>query len=224
MSGRSPLTGEVEALVRVSAALAARDDGALDRALAAARTRANETAVEEVLLQSCLFLGYPIALNGFVRWRALEEDSGTGGTSSGDRAETPDDPLAWPGELAGWAARGATVCRTVYGGQYPALRENVRKLHPELERWMVVEGYGKVLGRPGLALPVRELCIAAILAVLETPRQLYSHLRGALNAGAAAAEVEAALEIAASFATAEAARSAAEIWREVADRFSAPRR
>jgi hypothetical protein len=50
---------------------------------------------------------------------------------------------------------------------------------------MIVEGYGKVLGRPGLdAGDVRELCIVALLAVAGRAAQLYSHLRGALNAGA----------------------------------------
>ena len=83
----------------------------------------------------------------------------------------------------------------MYGGQYERLRRNVRDLHPDLERWMVVEGYGKVLGRPGLDLATRELCIAALLAVLNTPRQLYSHLRGALNAGASPEEVEETLKL-----------------------------
>ena len=53
--------------------------------------------------------------------------------------------------------RGEEVCRTVYGGQYEGLRRNVRDLHPDMERWMVVEGYGKVLGRPGLD-PQRRRC------------------------------------------------------------------
>ena len=49
---------------------------------------------------------------------------------------------------------------------------------------MLAEGYGKVLGRPGLALEVRELCIVAILAGQDAAPQLYAHLRGALNVGA----------------------------------------
>jgi 4-carboxymuconolactone decarboxylase len=65
-----------------------------------------------------------------------------------------------------------------------------------MERWMVVEGYGKVLGRPQLDLPTRELCIVALLAVLGMPRQLHSHLRGALNAGATLEEVEVAMRTA----------------------------
>jgi 4-carboxymuconolactone decarboxylase len=58
---------------------------------------------------------------------------------------------------------------------------------------MIVEGYGKVLGRPGLDLARRELCIVAACAASGQNRQLHSHLLGALNAGASAAHVGAAL-------------------------------
>jgi 4-carboxymuconolactone decarboxylase len=137
--------------------------------------------VEEALLQSYLFLGYPVALNAIRDWREI----------SGAR---PLGPTADDWEE--WKSKGEEVCQAVYGGQYARLRSNVRALHPDLERWMVVEGYGKVLGRPGLDLSTRELCIGALLAVLGTPRQLHSHLRGALNAGATPEEVEAMLDIA----------------------------
>ena len=66
---------------------------------------------------------------------------------------------------------------------YERLRQNVRRLHPALDAWMVVEGYGKVLGRSGLDLPRRELCIVAACAASGQDRQLHSHLHGALNVG-----------------------------------------
>lgn len=170
-----------EALVRLSAALAGGDGERLEGALDRARGTVPDREVEEALLQSYLFLGYPAALNALARWRRRVP----GAAASLDEV----GPGSWP-------ERGSRVCRVVYGGQYEGLRENVRELHPEMEQWMVVEGYGKVLGRPGLELKRRELCIVAILAVLDAPRQLYSHLRGALHAGAASEEVEAALEVA----------------------------
>ncbi len=178
--------GEVrEILVRVSAALASRDRGRLERALARAAEGAPADAVEEALLQSYLFLGYPVALEGFALWRAV----------SGGKA-APASEGSRRGSWEGWRKRGARVCETVYGSQYGRLRDNVRRLHPDLEEWMVIEGYGKVLGRPGLGLVERELCIVALLAVLDAPRQLHSHLRGAVNAGAEPAEIDAALEAA----------------------------
>lgn len=198
----APLTPGEEALVALSAALAARAVAVLDAAMDAAAAHADPVEVEEVLLQSYLFLGYPAALNGFARWR---EHSGRPAPEP-----TPD--------AASWEERGAAVCRTVYGGQYEGLRANVRRLHPDMERWMVNEGYGKVLGRPGLGLATRELCIAALLAVLDAPRQLYSHLRGALNAGADERQVVRALAVAGAMSDDEARNRAADTWAAVQSR------
>ncbi len=186
----------------LSATLAARDPAALGEALDRAEDRAEGSEVEEVILQSYLFLGYPAALNAFALWREA-----TGRVA---------DSL--PQDAGPWSERGAAVCQAVYAGQYAGLRANVRRLHPDMERWMVEEGYGKVLGRPGLDLATRELCIAALLAVLDAPRQLYSHARGALNVGATAEAVERALELAAEVSDEGARVRAAEIWAAVRQR------
>src|SRR5947199_4149212 len=66
---------------------------------------------------------------------------------------------------------------------YSRLRYNIRALHPLLDHWMISEGYGKVLSRPGLDLARRELCIVAACASTGQDRQLHSHLHGALNVG-----------------------------------------
>lgn len=204
----SALDEKVTALVRTSAAVAAWTLGWAKRGdvrwtLVVAQEAAPPEAVEEALLQSYLFLGYPAALNALGLWREV----------SGREA----DPAS-PWEPATWEERGGEVCRTVYGGQYDGLRDNVRRLHADMERWMVVEGYGKVLARPGLALVERELCIAAILAVTGWSAQLYSHLRGALNAGADEEQVEEALELALAMADERAATSARRTWDRVRGR------
>jgi 4-carboxymuconolactone decarboxylase len=160
------------ALVELAAAIGTRDAFAVDAALAAASRDATAAAVEEVILQSHLFVGFPDVLEALTRWRAL----------SGAPA-----PAAAAGDDAGWMERGETVCATVYGESYARLRANVQALHADLDHWMVHGGYGRVIGRAGLALRVRELCIAALLATWNAPRQLHSHLRGALNAGGAGA-------------------------------------
>ena len=84
---------------------------------------------------------------------------------------------------------------------------------------MLVEGYGKVLGRPGLALVMRELCIVATLAVTGASKQLHSHLRGALNIGALPADVETALAEAERFVDEEARGAAAALWKTVKERY-----
>ena len=189
--------------MRLSAALATRSESRIGVALAEAVQDGEPGQVEEALLQSYLFLGYPAALNGFRLWRDV----------SGRPAPPPN-----PEAPMSWEDRGPDVCKTVYAGQYEQLRANIRGLHPDMERWMIVEGYGKVLGRPGLSLEMRELCIVAMLAVLNAPRQLYSHLRGALNAGADLAGVDAALGEAEHFAGPAAAAVATQVWREVLER------
>lgn len=88
---------------------------------------------------------------------------------------------------------------------------------------MVVEGYGKVLGRPGLSLAVRELCVVALLVHQDAGPQLYAHLRGALNAGASELEVESALALALEGSDRDAGAAAREIWQEVRGRWSGKR-
>jgi len=129
--------------------------------------------VDEVLLQSYLFAGFPRTLNAAGIWREL---SGTPAPAG--------DVLASVEYAPTWTAAGEAACRTVYGPVYQTLRDNVRALHPALDTWMVVDGYGKVLSRPALGLLLRELCIVAACAASTQRPQLRSHLRGALNCGA----------------------------------------
>ena len=81
---------------------------------------------------------------------------------------------------------------------------------------MIVEGYGKVLSRPGLDLMRRELCVVAACAASEQDRQLLSHLHGALHAGATPRQVGAALDALDGICTADAVRRARMLWAKVA--------
>lgn len=159
---------------------------------------------EELILQSYLFAGFPRTLNAAREWRR----------ASG-RAAPSGDPDAAPERAPEWARRGEVTCARVYGPMYERLRVNIRDLHPALDAWMIVDGYGKVLSRPGLDLRRRELCIVAVCAVLLQDRQLHAHLHGALNAGASVAEVEETLALASSRVDAEAARRFRLLWDRV---------
>ncbi len=187
--------------------MAARDDEALDAALAEALDSESPEAMEETLLQSYLFVGYPLALGALARWRRM-------------RGGPPPEPREEDWEA--WRRRGARVLRAVYGEQHEALRRNVRHLHPEMERWMVTEGYGKVLGREGLSLVERELNVVALLTVLRTPVQLYSHLRGALAVGARAENVEEVLGEACDFLEPPGREEAWKTWKRVMERKERP--
>jgi 4-carboxymuconolactone decarboxylase len=152
--------------------------------------------VEELLIQSYLFSGFPRALNAAREWRRLAPQAEHGE----DAADTD--------RAAEWRARGEATCAAVYGPMYGKLRQNVFDLNPALDAIMVADGYGKVLGRPGLDLPRRELCIVAACAATGQDRQLHSHLHGALNVGVSVEALGAALDALAPSLGAERSRSA----------------
>ena len=191
-------------LVRLAAVVAAGDDAAVRAAALAAAPVVPPVWAEELLLQSYLFCGFPRALNAMREWRRAS------GAAAADA-----DADATAETLDAWRTRGEATCETVYGRFYPGLRRNVRALHPALDAWMVVDGYGKVLSRPGLDLARRELCVVAACAATRQERQLHSHLHGALNAGASPSAVSAALAEAGAFLSAADARSYDLLWQRV---------
>lgn len=176
-------------LIRLAAASCAGSEAEVRSAMAAAHAAdADPTQVEEVILQSYLFAGFPRGLNAAREWRRI----------SGRVAPLEDADPQFP-SLEAWRARGEATCEVVYGPFYGKLRQNIRALHPALDSWMIVEGYGKVLSRPGLDLGRRELCVVAACAAQRQDRQLHSHLHGALHAGASAQDVEETLATIADF-------------------------
>jgi len=214
---RAGLDPPTAALVRVAAALAEGKIAVLQQRLAAARVAAvPDLWIEELLLQSLLVVGYPLALVAFGVWR---EVAGLGAGAK-EGAEQPDgaaEQLAHE-DWEAWARRGADVCKAVYGRAYHKLLLNLRALHPALEDLVLVDAYGKVIGRPGLDLKRRELCTVATIAVLGAAQQLHSHLRGALNTGATRGEVEAVLAVIDGDLDAERRRSAHVQWEDVRQR------
>ncbi len=175
-------------LVQIAAAIAGADERTTRSVMESAVGRADPAAVDEVILQSYLFAGFPRTLNAARTWRAVS------GICAPDR-----DPSAELANGSDWVARGEETCATVYGESYDLLRDNVRALHPALDSWMITDGYGKVLSRPGLDLLTRELCVVAACAASGQQRQLHSHLHGALNSGATVEEVSATLDALESF-------------------------
>ena len=164
--------------MQIAAAIAGADEQVTRSVMESAVGSADPLAVDEVILQSYLFAGFPRALNAARTWRAV---SGVAAPAS-DRAAELDSG-------ADWVALGENTCRTVYGESYTMLRENMKALHPALDTWMITDGYGKILSRPELDLRTRELCIVAACAASGQQRQLHSHLHGALNSGATVSEI-----------------------------------
>lgn len=198
-------------LVRFAAAIAQGDEPELRECAAACRAQQVPIPwVEELLLQSLLMVGYPRTLVAFAVWRKVA------------RVATPlNDPDADYARVADWKSRGEATCEIVYGANYQRLRENVQDLHPALDTWMITEGYGRTMSRPGLDLLRRELCTVVQTAVMEVPRQLHSHLRGALNAGASFHEVDAALSAVNPLLSYDQWKKVKELWVSVKEGWQA---
>src|SRR6266513_2700498 len=179
----APLAAGLRHLERIAGAIAGSPEGKMRSTMSEAIDEVDPDAVEEIILQSYLFAGFPRALNAARAWRAV----------SGHPAPE-DDEEASAKDLAAWRKRGKKTCAVIYGDHYEKLRQNIRALHPALDEWMIVDGYGKVLSRPGVDLRTRELCVVAACAVSGQQRQLHSHLHGALNAGSSAGEVASVLD------------------------------
>jgi 4-carboxymuconolactone decarboxylase len=203
------LDPETRRLVRVAAVVAAGDELAVRAALSEAVDGISVVWIEELILQSYLFCGFPRSLNAMREWRRLTGRSPIADNEREDYAE--------------WRRRGEATCELVYGAMYERLRVNIRALHPELDEWMIVEGYGKVLSRSGLDLPRRELCIVAACAASRQDRQLHSHLHGALNVGVAPAVVTESIDALAGAIPDEDLAGTRLLWRRVQSQFNSER-
>lgn len=191
-------------LVKAAAAIARGDTERLRTYLRAARVFAVPAAwIEELLLQSFLNVGYPLTL---VAWQTWREVAG------------PYEPAGEPldhGDWKDWERRGAATCAKIYGDSYARLLVNLRTLHPAVETLVVVDAYGKILGRGGLDLKVRELCTLAAIATLDAPRQLRAHLQGARNVGWTNEQIDLVLTLVEEQVGAERALKVWEVWAEV---------
>ena len=164
---------QAAAIVRLGAAAASGDAERLVAALEEAGEIASND-IEELLLQTYLFAGFPRTINAFFTWQ---------GWASRDGRERGERRVE-AGSAETLRERGESLCRLVYGDHYEPLRIRLERLHPEIAEWTLVEGYGKVLGRPGSPGPdMRELAAVGALIALDAGRQLAAHLRGALHVG-----------------------------------------
>ncbi len=139
----------------------------------------NEEAIYETMLQSYLFLGFPRMIEAGLAYNKVFGDLNRPDIFKGIESD----------EANKWFSEGQELCRTVYGKNYKRLKDKFLAVSPEIFRWMVNEGYGKVLSRPGLTHIERELCEVAALIYEKRERQLVSHIMGSLNVGATTAMI-----------------------------------
>src|SRR5437667_10388032 len=149
------------ALVRIAAATGTGGETKLrDRMVAARAVHVPPQWVDELLLQSFLNVGYPLALVAFGVWRSV-----AGPVLESEKGE----PIAHP-EWERWTKRGVAACGEVYGRTCHKLMLNLGSLHPAIEPLVVVDAYGKILGRPGRDATRRELCTCEAIALEPAPQ------------------------------------------------------
>ncbi|MEO8665634.1 MAG: carboxymuconolactone decarboxylase family protein [Ignavibacteria bacterium] len=122
----------------------------------------------ELILQSYLFCGFPAAIESLKIFRKHFNDL---------------EIQKYNHNVIEFRSSGIVNCKLIYKKNYKKLIENMNSLGPDLKEWMLIEGYGKVLGRPNLSLKDRELVNVAILCTHYYESQLHSHMRGCLNLG-----------------------------------------
>jgi len=135
-----------------------------------------EKPLYESLLQNYLFTGYPSAM---ISLKILKE-----------YYPKLENVLHDSWDLNKYKERGTKNCKKIYGRKFDKLISNVKSFSPELSDWLLLEGYGKVMGRKGLSLKQRELNNVSVLSALRFEDQLYSHINGAFRTKAALEQIE----------------------------------
>jgi 4-carboxymuconolactone decarboxylase len=177
------------------------------QARAAIEAGAGALPLYEAVLQSYLFLGFPRAIEALLAIApVLAGVSVEAGRGSGNHPGVPAG--AAPFDPGRWRRDGDALCRRVYGRNYDKLVRTIGDLSPDLAEWMIVEGYGKTLSRPGLGPVEREYGVVAILTATRMWRQLRSHAIGAVNVGGTRADVKEAISLSEPWSGAAAVREA----------------
>ena len=137
----------------------------------------------EVLLQSHLFFGFAQAIEAAKVFAEVVPREGADGSFVPANEKSSEE----------MQRRGRALCEQIYYPNFERLLSNLGKASPELAEWMVVDGYCKVLSRPGPTALEREIASIVFLAISGHPVQLHSHVRGARNQGATPGLIRSAL-------------------------------
>jgi 4-carboxymuconolactone decarboxylase len=155
-------------LCELVSCIASKNTGNLDEIFSKLKkSKVNSRQIYEAILQIYLFCGFPATILGIQVF------------SKHFKISISKESY----NLKNFIKRGQINCKAVYQANYEKLVHNFDKMSPDLADWMIIEGYGKVLGRKDLPLKDRELINVAILCTNYYEHQLFSHLKGSINTG-----------------------------------------
>ena len=157
----------------LSAAMAGRDDRAVELIMVTAmEDGVSYKTINEIVLQAHLFLGFPAMIEASRTLADLTKPKN-------DHNQLPRSYTA--ADCRQWNKTGLLRIRRIYGDAFDRLVPYINSFSPQILTWMVNDGYGRVLSRPGAAFRLRELSVVATLTVTSYVNQLKAHIRGALN-------------------------------------------
>lgn len=119
--------------------------------------------VEEAILQSIPYSGFPAAVESLGWLRELHPDV----------APFPRNETSQPESFFG----------QIYGDGQEKVRTSLRERHGDLERWIIEFAYGTVMESSWLSSDAIEALAVSSLIGQARLRPLHSHLRGALRTG-----------------------------------------
>lgn len=82
-----------------------------------------------------------------------------------------------------------TIRERIWGEDAQTIEAALEGADPDLARYVREFAYEEVMARPGLDLKTRELLAVAMLIALGNPREISTHLAGALRVGATEVEL-----------------------------------
>ena len=155
------------------------------RVLSEAALRRGRTPADlvEMGLQVVAYAGFPRAIETLGVVRAVLE-------ASGDPPDGLPGAGGAPADEQALAGAGRVVFERIYADATGDVLESLDALCDGFSRWVLVDAYGRILGRPGLSLGDRELMAVSALALMALPAPLGSHIRGALRNGSTTDDVE----------------------------------
>lgn len=175
------ITDEIIYLCRIASSIAADKYILLRNTIKnSKKLKLDPLKIQETILQSYLFCGFPSTIEAMKIFKGI----------------FPEFNLKKSGfDYQRFKVSGNKNCKLIYKNNFKKLIGNMNLLSADLKEWMIVEGYGKVLGRKGLSLLEREFINYSILSTRFYKNQLHSHAKGCLNLGASIIDLKILLKM-----------------------------
>ena len=167
---------ELILLVILAASISTDDLNKIDSALKKLKiAKVNALKIYETILHCYLFCGFPAVIESLKLFKKEFENFKLNSS---------------PYNVQKFKKYGKINCKLVYKNNYKKLIDNMQYLSPDIKEWMIIEGYGKVMNRPGLSMLEREFVTVSILSTRFYKDQLHSHIKGCLNLNASYVNVK----------------------------------